>query len=473
MALLTLLLISALFPSVQISKDSSALRAGITAANIRTHLVAFQTIADNNGNNRAAGTPGHQASADYVANKLQSAGYIVTRQSFQFPYFQELAPPVLERTSPNPRSFTVGTDMRAMGYSGSGDVTAQLQTTPDIIIPSSAASTTSTSGCEASDFAGFIAGRIALIQRGTCTFRQKVVNAQNAGAAGVIIFNEGKPGRADVVRGMIGEPGINIPVVGASFAVGEELYRLMQSGAVTLHLTTSTSTEFRTTENIIGETPGGRDDRVVIVGGHLDSVPEGPGLNDNASGSAAILEIALQISNLKIDPRNKMRFAFWGAEEEGLLGSRYYVDQLDARGIQNIAVVLNFDMIASPNYKRFVYDGNGSDTRTSGPPGSGEVEKIFLDYFDSVGLATEPTALDGSSDYDPFIDVGIPAGGLFSGAGQGLDNCYHMPCDDINNINDQALDELSDAAAHAVWEFAMTTSTVNDPTPTPTVTPRR
>jgi Zn-dependent M28 family amino/carboxypeptidase len=240
---------------------------------------------------------------------------------------------------------------------------------------------------------------------------------------------------------------------------------------------TQTFTETRTTTNVIADYPGGRMDRTVVVGAHLDSVAEGPGINDNGSGSAGILEIALQMSKLNIKPTNHVRFAFWGAEEEGLHGSTFYVNQLSARERKEIAVNLNFDMIGSPNFVRFVYDGDGSAFGTSGPSGSGTVEKVFNDYFASQGLQTEPTEFDGRSDDAAFINAGIPAGGLFSGAedikttreaaiyggtgGVAYDSCYHQACDDIKNLNTTALEQLADGAAHATLALAQTGSGVN------------
>jgi len=215
------------------------------------------------------------------------------------------------------------------------------------------------------------------------------------------------------------------------------------------------------------------------VGAHLDSVTEGPGINDNGSGSASILETARQMASLKIKPANRVRFAFWGAEEFGLLGAEYYAAHLSTRDLKDIALNLNFDMVASPNFVRFVYDGDGSGTGTGtkGPNGSGVIEGIFNDYFSTQGLATAPTAFDGRSDYGPFIDRGIPAGGLFTGAegvktaaeaavyggtaGVAYDQCYHKACDDITNVNTTALDQMSDAIADSILQFAMTTSAVN------------
>jgi Zn-dependent M28 family amino/carboxypeptidase len=383
-----------------------------------------------------------------------------------------------QQVTPTPTSYPPNdlAGFATMTFSGNGDVIAAVQAV-DVIIPPGPTPNTSNSGCEAADFAGFVPGNIALIQRGTCTFGEKAQNAEAAGAVGVIIFNEGQPGRTDAFVGTLGGPVVTIPVVGTSFAIGEELYTLTLAGTVTVHLAVDSVSEIRPTNNVLAETPGGRSDRVVVVGAHLDSVLEGPGINDNGSGAATILEIAVQIAKLGIQPRNKIRFAFWGAEEFGLLGSQFYVDNLSKKDIKNIALNLNFDMVGSPNFVRFVYDGDGSATPLAGPNGSKVVEAVFLDYFGIQGLATDPTAFDGRSDYGPFIDVGIPAGGLFSGAegiktpaqvsvyggtaGLAYDPCYHQVCDDFANVNLGVLDQFSDAAAHAVLTFAMTTSAVN------------
>jgi Zn-dependent M28 family amino/carboxypeptidase len=461
--------------------DTLALRTAITVENVRDHQQELQTIADDNGGTRVSGSAGYDASADYVFGLLEAAGYNVTRQQFSFPFFQENTPPEFEQISPTPTTYAVGGDFLTMEYSGSGNVTAPIQPTNDIVIPPGAEASSSNSGCEDADFPASTSGSIALIQRGTCTFFDKALNAQEAGAVGVIIFNEGQPGRQEVLSGTLGGLGINIPVIGISFALGESLNAAGQTGSVSMRIKVDAFSESRDTSNIIAETSGGRADRIVVVGAHLDSVAEGPGINDNGSGSAAILEIALQMAQLEIAPYNKVRFAFWGAEEAGLLGAEHYVSQLSKQDIKNIALNLNFDMLGSPNFVRFVYDGDGSDTETAGPNGSKNIEKVFLDYFRlsaaAAPLATEPTAFDGRSDYGPFIAVGIPAGGLFSGAeeiktaeeadvyggmaGVAYDPCYHQACDDFSNNSDESLDQLTDAAAHAVLTFAMTTSAVN------------
>ncbi len=454
--------------------DSSELRDAVTVEGVRAHQAAFQAIADANDDVRNSGSPGYDESAAYVADRMAAAGYNVTIQPFDFPFFQELEPAELQQIDPVPTDYPYfdAAGFATMSYSGSGDVTAVAEGV-DIIDPTGQPANTSTSGCEASDFAGFTAGNIAIIQRGSCTFALKAQNAEAAGAVGVVIFNEGQEGRTDAFLGTLGGPGATVPVVGSSFDVGVEL----AAGGVTVRMFVNATSEIRSTSNVIAESPGGRDDRVVVVGAHLDSVTTGPGIQDNGSGSAAILEVALQMAELGIEPRNKVRFAWWGAEESGLLGSEYYVANLSKREIKNIALNLNFDMIGSPNFVRFIYDGDGSDTTPAGPNGSGNIEQVFIDYFDDQGLATEPTQFSGRSDYGPFIAVGIPAGGLFTGAegikteeqaaiyggtaGEQYDPCYHLACDTFDNISLEVLDQNSDAVAHATLTFAMTTSAVN------------
>jgi len=475
-ALLAALLVVSLPAGAAVPTDSAQLRAAVTAENITMHLKAFQSIADKNGGNRAAGTSGYQASVDYVVKKLKQAGYQPTRQTFEFPFFAETGPQEFERLTPTFRDYVRGTDFDIMQYSGAGDVTANVVPTNDIVIPPGATAGISNSGCEAADFPASTADNVALIQRGTCTFEEKANNAKAAGALAAIIFNEGQEGRTDIINGTLGNPQ-TIPVLDTTFAVGEELYTLTKSGSVSVHILTSTLSETRTAENVIAETAGGRADRVVVVGAHLDSVFAGPGMNDDGTGSAAILEVARQMAKLGVQPANKVRFAWWGAEELGLFGSAAYVSRLSARDIKNIALNLNFDMLGSPNYVRFVYDGDGSDFGVKGPTGSATAEDVFVDYFESVGLASDPVSIDGGSDHQSFMAVGIPAGGLFTGggdiktaeqavvyggtAGEPYDPCNHQACDDLSNINTKALDEMSDAVAHAVLTFALTSSAVS------------
>jgi aminopeptidase Y len=229
-----------------------------------------------------------------------------------------------------------------------------------------------------------------------------------------------------------------------------------------------------TTSNVLAETAGGDPDKVVMVGAHLDSVDQGPGINDNGSGTAAVLETAIQMA--KVKPKNKVRFAWWGAEESGLVGSNYYVANLSSAEKARIALYLNFDMIGSPNYVRFVYDGDGSAFGLAGPAGSDAIEAFFTSFYAARGLASEPSEISFRSDYAAFFNNGIPFGGLFTGAegvktaaqaaiyggtaGVAYDPCYHQACDTFANNSDEVLDLNADAVATATISYAMGASTV-------------
>ena len=463
--------------------DTSALLGAVTVDAVRAHQAELQGFADLSNGTREASSAGYKLSADYVAGLMETAGYQVSRQTFDYNFFQQLAPPVVTGTSPGfPFTYTDGEDISTMDFSGSGTVSGVVQGANDNIVPLPVGQPdgTSNAGCEDADFAGFT-GDIALIQRGTCFFFEKIANAVEAGAQAVIIFNEGNSdARSGADFGSASFPQ-DVPVVEMSAAAGAELVTFLRSEAaagrpVTLTVTTSTVAEIRQSENVIAQTTTGRTDRTVVVGAHLDSVAEGPGINDNGSGSAGQLEVALQMAELGIRPVNQVRFIWFGAEEAGLVGSAFYVSQLSKRQVKDIAVMLNFDMIGSPNAGWFVYDGDASDTPSTGSTGSGVVEDVFVRYFDSIKRATEPTAFDGRSDYDAFVAVGIPAGGLFTGAegtktaaqaatwggtpDVAFDPCYHKACDTVANFNPTALDEMTDAMAHAVMTFAMTSSAV-------------
>ena len=453
--------------------DTTPLTDAITQEGLQTQLAALQAIADANDGNRAAGTDGYAASVDYVEGQLNAAGYSTTRQEFTY-VRQEYVGSLLARSTPDPETFPIIESWFPMTGSAQGDVTAAV-TAVDINLDGDRAST---SGCEAADFAGFTAGNIALIQRGSCDFAVKAANAETAGASAVIIFNQGNdfpdPERFGTLFGTLGETVVTIPVVGADFTLGAEAAGIPD---VQMRVSVAVQDIVVNTENLIADTPGGRTDRTVLVGAHLDSVPEGPGINDNGTGTAALLEIALQMSDLGLTPRNHVRFAFWGGEEDGLQGSDYYVSQLSKAQKKQIAVNLNFDMLGSPNPVTFIYDGDGDAFGTSGPNGSDIIEGVFEDYFTAQGEPFEATEFDGRSDYFAFINAGIPAGGLFSGAegtktaeqaeifggtaGAAYDPCYHQACDDVANVDIAGFEQMADAAADATLTFAQTTSAVN------------
>ncbi|WP_026122515.1 M20/M25/M40 family metallo-hydrolase [Nocardiopsis halotolerans] len=432
----------------------------VTAEGIREHMENLDTIAEYNGGNRATNTPGYDVAAMYVEDQLERAGYEPYRHEYEYELWREQSPAVLAQTAPGEATYVVDTDYATMSYSGSGDVTA----------PAVGVNTGSdASGCSPDDFADFPEGAIAITMRGSCAFQTKVQNAADAGASAALVVNNEDP----VFLGTVSELS-DIPAVGVSGTLGAEL---LATEGLELRVSVDAQVSNETSFSIIAETPSGRDDNVVMVGSHLDSVTDGPGMNDNASGSAFVLETAVQLAE-QAEPENKVRFAFWGTEEEGLVGSTRYVESLSAQEIEDLALYLNFDMIGSHNYGRFVLDGRmelpGS---VAAPSGSGAIAKVFEDYFADQGQVSEPGVLSGRSDYQAFMAAGIPSGGLFSGAdgvkteeqvewyggtaGEQFDPYYHTAQDTLEKINWDSVAELSAAGAHGVEFFAESTLPVN------------
>ena len=329
---------------------------------------------------------------------LERAGLRVRLQPFPYARYVE----ELERgrqLAPVARDLVV----EAFEYSPGGKVTGTVVAAGD--------------GCQASDFDG-VRGKIALIRRGECFFAVKAQNAERAGAIAAIVFDN-EPGPLD---GTLVEPGLRIPVVAVTQAVGRSL-----AGA-TVELELRTRIVRTTVQNVIADAPGARRNATLVVGGHLDSVTAGPGIDDNGSGVAALLELAEALQRL--EPRHQVRFGFWGAEESGLHGSRAYVKVAANR--RGVVGYLNFDMLGAQRYTRGVYRG--------------PFAQVFERYFAARGLAAETIDISGRSDHAPFEAAGIKVGGLFSGG----DPCYHRSCDRVPNVNERALDELADAAAHGV-----------------------
>ncbi|MEU8802749.1 M20/M25/M40 family metallo-hydrolase [Spirillospora sp. NPDC048819] len=466
---------AAFLPSALPAADAAPARPDlaklVTLKDVEAHLKAFQEIADYNGGHRAAGGPGYDVSVKYVVRRLKRAGFRPKVQKFTYPYWRERSGAVLARTAPSKKSYKRGRDFVTLAYSGSGDVTA-----PVIAVDVPAKGKEGTSGCEKRDFKGFKKGSVALIQRGACTFESKAAKARAAGASAVVIYN--KPGEKGPVHGTVGKPA-KIPVVGPTRKLGVALVKAAKKGGLKLRVKTDTVHGKRSSSNVIADTARGRADNVVLLGAHLDSVPDGPGINDNGTGAAALLAIAAEIKELgKKGLRNRVRFAWWGAEEEGLRGSTHYVESLPDAKRDAIALNLNFDMLGSRNGTRGVYDGDHSTgAGTRAPAGSGAIEKMFRDYFKARKLPTTESDFNGRSDYGPFVEHGIPAGGMDTGAdgvktaaeakafggkaGKVYDPCYHAKCDRVKNVHLKLLDTNVDGIAHVTQHLARTTVAVN------------
>ena len=425
----------------------------VTIDAMMAHLGKLQEIADANGGNRALGTSGYAASVDYVAGILRDKGFDVTTDEFEvrLPFAEEPAVTVGGAgVKTAPLNYTIGTPVE--GLTGPL-VPVRVDDTP---------------GCTADDYDGLPAdGAIVLVDRGACAFGIKQKIAAERGAVAMIVVNNSDD---EQFGGTLGEDtDVLIPVVGVTKSEGARLRE--NPGTTTMKLKAGVRVE--RTRNVIAQTKTGSTESVVMAGAHLDSVPEGPGINDNGSGAAAVLETAVQLGGSP-QVRNAVRFAFWGAEEEGLVGSSEYIAGLDVEQLKDIALYLNFDMLGSPNPGYFTYDGNQSTLPTNGvprvPEGSAGIERTLVDYLDGAGQTAADTDFDGRSDYDGFTQAGIPAGGLFAGAeakmtaeeaelwdGQAdkpFDPNYHKPGDTIENIDREALEIQGRGVAYAVGLYA-------------------
>jgi hypothetical protein len=419
----------------QVNDTPSKLLPCIQQADLWNHMKAFQAIADANPGpdghaSRNSGEPGYKASADYVAAVMRAAGYDVTLQPYTFLYFAFTGiTPTFRETTPTAHTYAFNTEW---GPGASiGKATAAIQPAGGIVLPPTPESS-STSGCTAADFTGFAAGRIALIQRGGCNFGVKVQNAQAAGASGVIIFNEGNPGRTDLLIGSLVDAADNpivptIPVAFTTFAVGQSLFDQYRQAVQAGSPVPATSISIdgivdpnRLDWNVIADSKGGDKNHVVVVDAHLDAI-YGAGMLDNASGSTTILDIAQKMKN--VTPRNKLRFIWFGGEELGLLGSQYYVSTLPSNELSHIGYDLDADVTATPNYTLGVLDpaaadASGAQADKSFPNRVYNASLIARDqaaaYLTSVGKNHEFLSPEGT-DAINFNFVGIPASGVLTG----------------------------------------------------------
>jgi Zn-dependent M28 family amino/carboxypeptidase len=402
----------------------------VDQATVERYLDALQAIADANGGIRAAGTSGYAASVDFVAGELEALGLTVQRQPFDFTFFDEEAPVEL---TVGDQSWTGGEWLHSMLYGGEGNVAGVLEIV--------GAPGGRTNGCDASEWSSFTAGHIALVAGGGCFYRDKIQNAQNSGALAVIApyatWASGQTKRPTLIDPEL----INIPAVVAGQEPAQALYDAAQNGE-SAQLVVDTISTPMTIDNLIAEIPGATDD-VIMLGGHLDSVLDGPGINDNGSGSSTILAIASAAASQPM-PQKTLRFAFWGAEEYGEFGSTHYVDSLSADERGRIDAYFNLDMVGSVAGEPLVYDD------VIAASGSSQLTDAIIAALRDVGRFPTATDLGGASDHAQFERVGIVTGGVFSG----IDACYHLACDSRDNIDMALLMDLGNAIATVVEDLA-------------------
>lgn len=434
---------------------ATQLRDKVTVEAMTAHLEKLQDIADVHGGTRATGTPGYDASVDYVVEVLRDRGFDVETPEFEVRVFQHGDP-----------------DLSVGGAAVKAGVLKYSAGTPEYGVsgPLVAAPAEETPGCAPADYEGLsVQGAVVLVDRGGCPFSEKQAIAAKLGAVAMVVANNSDD---ENLAATLGEnTNVGIPVVSVSKTDGARLRAKPGTAKVTLEAATVAIT----TRNVIAQTKTGSQRNVVMVGGHLDSVEEGAGMNDNGSGVSAVLETAVQLGS---EPAvtNAVRFAFWGAEEVGIVGSRKYVSELDAEQLKDIALYLNFDMIGSPNPGYFAHDGDQSTPpgRDEAPPlipeGTAGIERTLVEYLASSGKVAQDAPFDNRSDYTWFTLAGIPAGGLFSGADEDkspqqaqlwggtanapFDADYHKDTDTLDKISREALDINGGGVAYAVGLYA-------------------
>jgi Zn-dependent M28 family amino/carboxypeptidase len=449
------------------AEGGDALREAIDVADILADLARLQDVTDDHGG-RQAGGDGEKAAIAFVADELRLAGLDVTLQPVDVPHFTQDAPSVLETATGAPSVFEDIRDFKAMLFSASGDVTAQLY--PLGFDPLAQPGSTKGLGCAPADWAAVPTGVIVLVQAAQCRRHDVVVQAQNAGAVAIITAYPGWA-RDGVLRPTLISPDdIRIPALGATHATGLALGEAAAAGSA-VHVKVATTVETRSSVNVIAETAGGDPARVLMLGGHLDGVIDGPGINDNGTGTMTLLELAREVGAVLAGPTVgpapwKVRFAFWTGEEVGLYGSSAYVGGLDGASIEALEAYVNLDMLGSPNGVRLVYDGAG----TSRPTEGAALTALFGHGFESAGLVWQAAAVGGSSDHFPFDQAGIPVGGLYSGsleaktaaqaalfggtANEPNDPCHHVACDTTDNVDPVLLEQMARAAAWVVGALA-------------------
>jgi Zn-dependent M28 family amino/carboxypeptidase len=389
------------------------------------NLQQLDKIAKANGGNRAFGLPGYAASVDYILSRTANSSNFVT-------WVQDF--PALFFRVESIKFSVANSSYHVIGFSYSPSTAKEGVTSPIVLGP------TGDAGCTNESYDGLdVKGKIVLLERGLCpdatTFAGRVKPAAAAGAAAVLIYaTDYLPVTGGTLNSADREKYVSAAYLNR--ADGEALVARIQAGeTVEAYFQQTQIVETRITQNVFTETKGGDPNNVIMLGAHLDSVQAGAGINDDGSGTSLILEVKTALEKFRV--KNKVRFAWWAAEENGLLGSKYYTQNLNATAANNILTYLNFDMVSRGYFG--VFDGDGSTHNLTGAPGSDVIEKLFVHDLTSKGINVTAARFTGGSDYQSFMNIGKPVGGLHTGTGIEQDPCYHQACDTIDNPNPTTL----------------------------------
>jgi aminopeptidase Y len=452
---------------------------GIVQDDLQVHLQAFQAVADAHGGNRAFATSGYDASVDYVVGRLRAAGLEPRLQEVLIPNQPvKVGAPALARTAPTAETYVEGTDYLPVDPGPPNSVEAELFVAAG-------------NGCDEADYSGIVEGQIALITLGPgCTAIEAHLAAFTASASGMLFAPAGGAGAPPTVIDLaLQNVHLGTPTMSLSGDAAAALAALTTTDAVRMRIDTGYATGSVPTRHVIAEIRG-RTDQVVMVGGHLDSVPNGAGMDDNASGAAGVLAVAEHMAASGRQPERTIRFAWWGAEEVSVLGatvppgSKAYVDSLSASERARIVAYLNVDMLGAPNWVRVVMDPAVATDTATVAPGSDVITRRFDAYFAAQSEPVVRGWWNGRSDDGAFAEAGIPTGGLASAtgaaaktdaeaalfggtAGAPTDPCYHLPCDTLANVDLDITADLTRALGAVAWELANEGMAAPTPTPTP------
>ena len=440
--------------------DDLADSVGIDA--VYGHLAALQDIADEHDGNRADGSPGFQASVDYVANTLREHGFDV-----ETPEFQRL-------------SGAVGGDpsLTVSGRTHRVTQASLLVTTPPGGLRAITLRPPRFAGCTAADYGSMsVEGAITVVDDTGCS----VVDKQNAalaeGAVGLLVVSRASPARPTGAPPGLFPPSYYRQLTLPAGIIDTDADAALRRTSAPVRLVLDNEPVMTTSRNVVAQTKTGDPRNVIVVGAHLDSVRSGPGINDNGSGGA-VLETATQLG-ARPQVANAVRFAFWGAEEIGLEGSRNYLRSLDDGQLADIALYLNVDVIGSPNAGYFTDDGDESAQTAPRPvpDGSAGIERTLAARLNTAGVRPADIPLGRTTDYAPFMVAGIPIGGVTTGssqvktevqqrlwggqAGVAFDPNYHTPRDTLDNVDRDALAVMASTVAFAVGAYAQQTDGVN------------
>ncbi|MDT5335197.1 MAG: hypothetical protein QOD90_702 [Mycobacterium sp.] len=451
-------------PPAPAAQSARELSGKVTADGMYAHLEKLSDIATANGNSRADGTPGYDASVDYVAGVLRDKGFDV-----QTPEVERLA-----MSAPGKPTLV------ASGRSFAVDQASLLVTTAPGGLSAVTLRPQRPSGCSAGDYGSVdVRGAIAIVDDKDCSVVDKQNAAVGKGAVGVLVVSDS--GATGSPAGLF-TPGYYQQLTSPVAVIDEDADAQLRRTSAPVRLTLDAKSVVVKSRSVVAQTKTGDPHNVVVAGAHLDAATSSPGLNDDGTGVAAVLETAVQLGSSPT-VTNAVRFVFWGAQQAGLQGSTRYVASLGRGGLDDIALYLDFDLLGSTNAGYFTYDGDQSGQPNPDVPaakvpvGSAGIERTLAGYLNLAGVRPADMPLGLASDYSAFLRAGVPIGGITTGssgrktatqarlwggaAGTPFDPNYLGPGDTIANVDRATLSITGPAVAFAVGTYAQSTEGPN------------